>query len=138
MSHIIEVVERYSIPDIPQLDLPEEDGIPLESDWHRAQMNLLIDVVKHRWRLGERGYTALKPDEQGRLWSNQLEAWLGTWEGTYLHTSDTWLRLFADDGTLIPTEAETERRRAEAAEAELVRWRAALARQQEEEDDNDE
>lgn len=29
----------------PSLDLPEEDGVPLESDWHRLTMNLLIEVV---------------------------------------------------------------------------------------------
>ena len=33
-------------PEIPDIELPEEDGEPLESVWHRAQMNLLIDCVK--------------------------------------------------------------------------------------------
>jgi len=50
MTEIIEAIERYKIPEIPALDLPEEDGIPLESNWHGAQINLLIDVVTHRWR----------------------------------------------------------------------------------------
>ena len=51
MPQIIEVVERYEIPDFPDLsDLPEEDGIPLETDWHRLQINLLDDVVTQRWR----------------------------------------------------------------------------------------
>ena len=50
MTEIIEVIERYEIPVIPDLDLPEEDGVPLETNWHRAQINLLIDVVTHRWR----------------------------------------------------------------------------------------
>ena len=47
---IIEVLERYDVPDIPTLDLPAEDGIPLETNWHRIQMNLLIDIVTQRWR----------------------------------------------------------------------------------------
>jgi Uma2 family endonuclease len=34
---------------IPRLDLPAEDGIPMETPWHRSAMNLLIDVV--HWRL---------------------------------------------------------------------------------------
>jgi len=246
MSQVIEVVERYILPDFPTLDLPAEDGVPLESDWHRAQMNLLIEVVKYRWRerrdffaggnmfiyyslqqartreyrgpdffvvkdidgstprqkwvvweesgrypdvivelmspstaqedlgpkkelyervfhtadyfcydpdaqalygwrLGEWGYAPLKPDEHGRLWSAELEAWLGVWEGAYLQTRATWLRLFNEQGHLIPTEAQAERQRteaerqraeaehqrAEAAEAEIARLREELARRQE-------
>ncbi len=50
MTEIIEVIERYEVPELPTLDLPEEDGIPLETNWNRAQINLLIDVVTHRWR----------------------------------------------------------------------------------------
>jgi Uma2 family endonuclease len=50
MIETIEVIERYEIPIIPDLDLPEEDGVPLETNWHRAQINLLIDVITHRWR----------------------------------------------------------------------------------------
>jgi Uma2 family endonuclease len=260
MPQIIEVVERYEIPDIPDLsDLPEEDGIPLESDWHRLQITLLDDVVTQRWRdradffaggnmfvyysvkqarnrdyrgpdffvvknidgsysrqkwvvweengrypdviielmspstaqedlgpkkelyektfhtadyfcydpdeqklygwqLGTQGYIPLTADEQGRLWSVQLEAWLGLWEGSYLQEQETWLRLFDAKGRLLPTgaeagyeqaeaehqraeaerqraemehqRAETERQRAEAAEAEIVRLREELARYQ--------
>jgi Uma2 family endonuclease len=29
----------------PPTDLPEEDGVPLETDWHRIEMNLLIELV---------------------------------------------------------------------------------------------
>lgn len=50
MAEIIEVIERYEVPELPVLDLPEEDGVPLETNWHRAQINLLIDVVTYRWR----------------------------------------------------------------------------------------
>ena len=238
MSQIIEVVERYIIPDFPDIDLPEEDGIPLETDWHGLQINLLDDLVTHRWRdrtdffaggnmfiyyslqqarnrdyrgpdffvvkgvdgsysrqkwvvweengrypdviielmspstaqedlgskkelyertfrtsdyfcydpdqqqlygwrLGEQGYISLTLDEYGRLWSAQLEAWIGPWEGMYLQEQSIWLRLFDADGGLIPTEAEAEhqraeaeRQRAEAAEAEVTRLRQELARRQ--------
>jgi len=34
---------------IPRLDLPAEDGIPMETPWHRSAMNLLIDQV--HWQL---------------------------------------------------------------------------------------
>src|SRR5712692_4571796 len=50
MSQIIEVVERYVVPDIPKIDLPTEDGIPLESNWHRIQINLLVDCTRQHWR----------------------------------------------------------------------------------------
>jgi Uma2 family endonuclease len=236
MSQIIEVVERYIIPDFPTIDLPAEDGVPLESDWHRSQMNLLIDVVKYRWRerqdffaggnmfiyyslqqarnrdyrgpdffmvkdidgsysrqkwvvweengrypdviielmspstaqedlgskkdlyertfhtsdyfcydpdthklmgwhLADKNYKPLTPNESGRLWSIELDGWLGTWEGSYLQEHAIWLRLFDKEGRLIPTEAEAERQRAEAerqraeaAEAEVARLREELAR----------
>ena len=36
--------------ELEYLDFPEEDGIPLESNWHRIQMNLFIDSVYARWR----------------------------------------------------------------------------------------
>ena len=40
----IEVTERYWVPE-PAIELPTEDGEPLESPWHRAQINLLIECV---------------------------------------------------------------------------------------------
>lgn len=50
MAHIIEVVERIMVPDFPTIDLPSEDGVPLESNWHRIQINQLIDSVRQLWR----------------------------------------------------------------------------------------
>jgi Uma2 family endonuclease len=231
MPQVIEVVEKYIIPDFPTLDLPEEDGIPLESNWHRIQMNLLVDIVRYRWRqrqdffaggnmfiyysvqqirnreykgpdffvvkdidgsyprqkwvvweenarfpnmivellsaftaqddLGHKKelyerifrtpdyfcydpesdqlwgwslqggvYTSLTADAQGRLWSAELDAWVGRWSGLYQQEQAIWLRLFDESGHLLPTEAEAERQRVETAEAELARLRAELARQQ--------
>lgn len=37
----------HEIPDFPLL---EEDGVPMESFWHVAAMNLLIDLVYYRFR----------------------------------------------------------------------------------------
>ncbi len=37
--------------DLPDdTELPYEDGIPLESNWHRHQMNLLIELIEYHWR----------------------------------------------------------------------------------------
>jgi len=232
MSEFIEVVERYPIPDIPTVDLPEEDGVPLETNRHRIQMNLLIDLIKylwrnrqdffvggnmfvyyslqqvsnrsykgpdvfvvknvdgrrprrkwvvwqedgrypdvivellspstmgedlgnkkdlyahtfhtpdyfcydpetHRlmgWRLSGTEYTPLTSNQHGWLWSEELGAWLGLWEGVYQQERATWLRLYDTIGQLIPAEAEAERQRAEAAEtrAEAAETRAEAERQ---------
>ncbi|MCG8349335.1 MAG: Uma2 family endonuclease [Chloroflexales bacterium] len=218
MSQVIEVVERYILPDFPEIDLPEEDGVPLETNWHRVQINLFVDVVKQHWRdrqdffaggnmfiyyslqqarnrdykgpdffvvkeidgahdrrkwvvweengrypdvivellspstaqadlgskkriyertfhtpdyfcydpdrdqlqgwrLKDTRYESLRPDEHGRLWSTELHAWIGTWEGVYLKQQAVWLRLFDTNGHLIPTESEAEYQRAEAEAA---------------------
>ena len=102
MSQVIEVIQRYEIPDLPQIELPEEDGEPLETNWHRNQMNLLIDIVRYRWREREDFFAG------GNMFV-------------------LWLRLFDATGNLIPTEAEAERQRAKAAEAELAELRQKLA-----------
>lgn len=80
------------------------------------------------WRLREGRYAPLTPNEDGRLWSEELQAWIGPWTGEYHGTTATWLRFFFPDGTLVPTNAEAERQRAEAAEAEIARLRAELER----------
>ena len=41
-------IDRYVRPFL-HLDLPEEDGIPMETNWHRSAMNLLIDSVHALW-----------------------------------------------------------------------------------------
>ena len=35
---------------LPTLELPTEDGEPLESGWHRSEINLLIESLRHHWR----------------------------------------------------------------------------------------
>jgi Putative restriction endonuclease len=88
-------------------------------------------------RLAGRFYQPIQPDENGRLWSEELGASVGLWHGGVKGKEDDWVRLFRPDGSLIPTEAEAqrrqteaereraeaERRRADEAEAELARLR---------------
>ena len=66
-------------------------------------------------------YIELEPNEQGWLWSEEMDLWLGTWQGEIQRTTATWLRSYTADGRLMPT-------RAEAAEAEVARLGALLAR----------
>jgi Uma2 family endonuclease len=89
------------------------------------------------FRLREGRYEDITPDEQGRLWSDELKVWLGVHE--------RWLRLYDSAGHLILTGkeeaaveraareaaealAQQERAAREAAEAELARLREELAR----------
>jgi hypothetical protein len=58
-----------------------------------------------------------------------LDAWAGRWHGVFQKQDMIWLRLYDRDGNLILTEAEAERQREEAAEAELARLRQLLAAQ---------
>ena len=92
-------------------------------------------------------YRPLTPGAHGRLWSEQIGAFLGLWHGTWSWSEADWVRLFRPDGTLVPTSeeaerqradaerqradaerqrADVERRRAEQADAELARLRALL------------
>ena len=81
------------------------------------------------WRLTNRHYQALPPGPDGRLWSEELDLWVGRWRGVYQQREAAWLRFFHADGNPVPTGFEFEHRRAEAAEQELARLRAQLAAQ---------
>ena len=78
------------------------------------------------WRLQAGDYVKLQPDEQGRLWSEELELSLGPWQGEYLSRPNRWLRFFDDEGNLILTEAEAAAEAHRAAEAEIERLKAKL------------
>lgn len=94
------------------------------------------------WHLRASVYEEILLDENGRLWSEKLELWLGLQEGNYLARPGLWLRFFDKEGQLIPTIGEQEAARAEQeaaraeqeaearrrAEAEAARLREELAR----------
>jgi Uma2 family endonuclease len=212
----------HLVPELPNLELPEGDGEPLESDWHVLQIHLLIELVYQHWkprtdffaggnmviyysleqarsviegrplykgpdffvvkgvdgtkprkswivweeggkypdviidltspttarkdkeenlrlyaevfgvseyfwydpdkdelrgyRLVDGVYEPLEADERGWLWSAQLEAYVGVWEGVYWGRRRRWVRLWDREGHLVLTageEAERERQRAE-------------------------
>lgn len=59
-----------------------------------------------------------------------LELWLGPGSGSFQGRRERWLRFFDRDGNMLPSGeeiVEAERRRAEAAEAELAALKARLA-----------
>jgi Uma2 family endonuclease len=87
------------------------------------------------WRMsGSRYKDPLDPEPGGRLWSEELELFVGPWEGDYRGHHDRWLRFFDADGRVISTFAEAARAeaaaaqtQARAAEAEVARLTAELA-----------
>ncbi|HSK75987.1 MAG TPA: Uma2 family endonuclease [Thermoanaerobaculia bacterium] len=82
------------------------------------------------FRLVDGAYQPIAPDSQGRLPSERLGVSVGFWRGLARTQVRNWVRLFRPDGTLVPTPEEREeiqRRRAEAAEAEVARLRALLS-----------
>jgi Uma2 family endonuclease len=97
--------------------------------------------VLEGWQKGTRKPTAIKPTA-GRLWSEELDLYLGPWDGEYLTYHNAWLRFFSAAGELVPipgeaeaaraqaeaARAEAQAARAEAAEAEVAKLRAELAR----------
>jgi hypothetical protein len=88
------------------------------------------------WRLNDhRHYAPITPNEQGRLWSEEVGLWLGPIASMYLLTQRTFLRFFDVDGRVAPTfaeaaAAETAATRAQTAWAEVERLRRELAQLQ--------
>ncbi|NJN68838.1 MAG: Uma2 family endonuclease [Chloroflexaceae bacterium] len=85
------------------------------------------------WRLKDAAYVPIDPDERGWLWSEELQVWVGPWDGEFLAQSGRWLRFYAPpagDLVLLPDEAALRRARQaeERANAEAQRARQAEER----------
>jgi len=101
--------------------------------WEEGDRLPDLIVELEGFRLAGDRYRPIRPDRQGCLRSEVLGLDLGLWHGVQEDQKATWVRLFHPDGRLAPTVAEAERqraesecRRAEAAEAEVLRLRALL------------
>jgi Uma2 family endonuclease len=122
------VIIELSSPSTMDVDL--EDKKRLYEKTFRTPEYFCYDPVSETlwgWRLVGDFYVPIAADEDGSLWSEQLELWMGRWQGEYLRFDVTWLRLWTPDGDLVLTLAEAEAQRADAAEAEVARLRARLA-----------
>ena len=83
------------------------------------------------WHLAPgQGYQALTPNEQGWLWSEMLDLWVGPWEGVIIREpavgTCAWLRFYDADGNLVPLPEEAEEQRAQQAEAQLEQAESQL------------
>lgn len=84
-------------------------------------------VWGHRLEVGE--YREIEPDEQGRVWSEELRAWFGPDELGDMQVWDASGRRMSRHVAAV-REREAERQRAEAAEARTRELEAALRRMQ--------
>jgi Uma2 family endonuclease len=69
------------------------------------------------WHLdASRRYQLLAPNEQGWLWCQTLNFWLGTWEGTIDRETAVWLRFYDQQGNLVLLPEEAAQQQAEVAQ----------------------
>jgi Uma2 family endonuclease len=80
------------------------------------------------WRLEGSHYAPLELDKNGRMWSEELEMFLGTWDGQYMRADAKWLRFFDRDGNVVPLFGEAETQRADALAAENARLRELISK----------
>lgn len=105
-------------------------------DRRRQKGQLLDEVLGYRWEAGS--YVPIAPDEEGRIFSEELDIWIGIVEGkVLLFEGSTGEPLLTSQA--LEEIAEQERQRAEAAQhlaeaaqqlAEEERQRAEAAQQQ--------
>lgn len=85
------------------------------------------------WRLlNGGGYdTPLEVEAGNRIWSKELELYVGPWDGVFLGHRNRWLRFYDVHGNLIPTfgEAEAAARAAAEGKAAAAEQKATAAEQ---------
>jgi len=88
------------------------------------------------WRLINSSYQPIQPNDRGWMWSEQLDLWLGTWEGSYLESDQTWLRFYDKNSKLVPIRAEAREQQLKRANrrAEKEKERAEQEQQRAEQE----
>ncbi len=84
------------------------------------------------WRR-DGSYVPIEPDENGRLWCNEMQVSFDWWTGDFMGRRGEWARMFDVNGKVVPTFAEAaqaaleaQTARANTAEAELEKMRKEL------------
>ena len=73
------------------------------------------------WRLEKKKYQKLPLNDKGWLWCEELELWLGTWEGTILQEEAVWLRFYDEQGNLVLLPGEVADQESQRADQESQR-----------------
>ncbi|MDY7002741.1 MAG: Uma2 family endonuclease [Cyanobacteriota bacterium] len=136
-----DVIVELTSPSTANVDIGKKKDI-YERTFHTQNyfiFNPFDQKSLQGWRLENKKYQGLQLNEKGWLWCEELELWLGTWEGTILRESAVWLRFYDSQGNLVllPGEvAEQERQRAEQERqrAEQERQRAEQEQQRAEQE----
>jgi Uma2 family endonuclease len=81
------------------------------------------------WRLTNKRYQPIKPNQDGWLWLKEVDLWIGVVEHQFPRARGTLKtpRFFDQNGQLLPTAKEAEAQARRAAEAEIARLKALLA-----------
>lgn len=140
-----DLIVEFLSPSTEKVD--RKDKMDLYARVFRTREYFLYDLdrpwVLEGYRLVGESYQPMQLNSRGRFHSEVLGFDLGVWHGmawlVYPHTGleGDWLRLFDADGRMVPQAAlaqaeeaqarlDSERERAEAAEAELKRLRSLL------------
>lgn len=83
------------------------------------------------WRLDKNlCYQTLVPNDRGWLWSQSLELWLGTWEGTIERETAVWLRFYNAQGQLVLLPEEAAQQQAAQAQQQLTAAQQQLTQEQ--------
>lgn len=88
---------------------------------------VLFDLATGRlegWTLRGSDYEPMQVDPHGHLAANAVGLSLGLWHGLYQTFERGWLRFFHADGTVAPTFAEAESRKAAELLARLAAYEA--------------
>ena len=90
------------------------------------------------WRLSPLTnlYEPLEANDDGRLFSEELNLWIGTWQGTIERQKTTWLRFFhADGGYVLRSDEEERVQKLEERRAKLEERQAKEDERQAKEDE---
>ncbi len=71
------------------------------------------------WRLHGREYVTLSPNEKGWLWCEELQLWVGAWQGQTNGYESVYPRFFDTEGNLVMTGKEAGFVARDAAEVRL-------------------
>ncbi|MFB2918719.1 MULTISPECIES: Uma2 family endonuclease [Aerosakkonema] len=85
------------------------------------------------WHLdASQRYRSLVANEQGWLWCESLDFWLGIWQGTVDRETASWLRFYDTSGNLVLLPEEAAQQQAEIAQqqVEAAQQQAEVAQQQ--------
>lgn len=130
-----DVIVELMSPSTARQDLGKKKD--LYQDVFRTRDYFVYDPFQENslqgWHLDQNFiYQAIAPDTRGWLWCESLGLWLGTWQGTILKETATWLRFYDRDGNLVLlgeelAEQEKQRAEQERQRAEQERQRADKA-----------